>query len=212
MASTSSTVERRDLQSKDRRAWNSYAAQRRIFNKKLRVKEHEKKKLEELIEGYQYVIKNVVEPLVQDLSALRRFSASTEATVSTVAELFQSVCLLGATVAKHKHEVCRMEERIQKVESSIEINNPSKKKGKKKHKKTIARKKTPRVITPKPKGNTTTSSRREEVTTRREVPDWVLQMCGGRHPESDRSSSSCESSVSSSMSTEEFYDRQRFLL
>jgi len=207
---SSSTAERRDLQSKDRRAWNSYAAQRRIFNKKLREKEHEKKKLDELIEGYQYVIKNVVEPLVQDLSALRRFSASTETTASTVAELFQSVCLLGATVAKHKHEVCRMEERIQKVENSIEINNPSKKKGKMKHKKTIARK-TSRVITPKPKGNTTTSSRRKEVTTRTEVPDWVLQMCGGRHPESDRSSSSCESSVSSSMSTEEFYDRQRFL-
>jgi len=192
MASSSSTAERRDLQSKDRRAWNSYAAQRRIFNKKLRAKEQEKKILEELLEGYQYVTKTVLEPLLQELSALRQFSANMETTASTVANLFQSVCLLGATVAKHKLETYCMEERIQKVEGSIiEINNPNKKKGKVKHNNTIARKKTSSVIAPSPKGTTTTSSRKEEVsTTRREMPDWVIQMCGGHHPESDLSGSS----------------------
>jgi len=171
MDSSLSTAERRDLQSiKDRRAWNSYAAQRRIFNRKLRTRDQEKKKLEELIQGYLNVINNVVEPLVRDLSALRQFSANMESNTSAVTGLFQTVCLLGATVAKHKYEVSHMEERLQKVEVSInEINNPNKKK--QGYNKTIAKKKSATTVTTKP--NLTTSSRRVEpstTATRSELP------------------------------------------
>jgi len=211
MASSSSTAERRDLQSKDRRAWNSYAAQRRMLKKELRTREQEKKKLEELLEGYQYVIKSVVEPLVRDLKALRQFSADMELTASTVTEIFKSVCLLGATVAKHKHEACHMEERIQKVEGSIiESSNPNKNKGKVKHNKTRARKKASSTIAPRPKSNTTTSSRKEEVstTTRRELPEWAGKMYGRCYSESDPTSSSHSDSTPTT-STEEFYDRHR---
>jgi hypothetical protein len=164
--------------------------------------EKEQNALISVLEGYQFLMTTIVEPIIRDVGAFRRISSDLEATMTTVINMQPNLSLLGTIAAQEKAKVQFLAERVKKVEDTVT-------KIAEEARKPIPSKPAP---IPRPVKRPTTSTHKTTSTTtsttvpkrkKREKPDWLVQMLGG-HDSSDSTSTSSESSVS-----EEFYNSYR---